>query len=189
MVLHKEFLNMIEEDIRKIDEFITNGTDDSRWELFRELDGKYQVCIDRFYEGMWWSVPNKNTLHFPRLRECPDYVIDNLKLVKYKLSVFRFGGNAVALPEVPATQVNVTTNVNISITFEQVRDELENMTSLTDEQTKDALEKVSEIEAVVKGEGNKKVKWEKIKPILTWLTDKSFDVAMTILPLLLQLQG
>ena len=52
-----------------------------------------------------------------------------------------------------------------------------------------ALEKVSEIESVVKGEGSKKSKWEKIKPILTWLADKSFDVAMTILPLLLQVQG
>ena len=49
--------------------------------------------------------------------------------------------------------------------------------------------KVSEIESVVKGEGSKKSKWEKIKPILTWLADKSFDIAMTILPLLLQVQG
>jgi ribosome-binding factor A len=63
------------------------------------------------------------------------------------------------------------------------------MTSLTDEQTKEALEKVSEIESVIKGEGSKKSKWEKIKPVLAWLADKSFDLAMTILPLLLQVQG
>ena len=188
MALQKEFLDMIEEDIRRIDDAIANGTDTSRWELFRELDGKYQVCIDHFYEGMWLSVPNKNILHFPDLKKYPDYVIDNLKMAKSKLAVFRFQGNAVALPEIPATQVNVTTNVNVNITFEQVRSKIEDMTSLTDEQTKEALDKVSEIESVVNGKGSKKAKWEKIKPILTWLADKSFDLAMTILPLLLKMQ-
>ena len=86
--------------------------------------------------------------------------------------------------------VNVSNNneINISITFEEVRKQIDDMTSLTEAQTKEALDKVSEIEAVVKGDGSKKSKWEKIKPILTWLADKSFDVAMTILPLLLQVQ-
>lgn len=92
-------------------------------------------------------------------------------------------------PSVPDVNVTVNNNVTVTITFEQVRAKIEDMTSLTDEQTKEALEKVSEIESVVKGEGSKKSKWEKIKPILTWLADKSFDVAMTILPLLLQVQG
>lgn len=189
MALQKEFLEMVEADIKRINDAIISGTDNSRWELFRELDGKYQVCIERFYDGMWLSVPNKNILHFPDLRKYPNYVTDNLKMVKSKLEVFRYQGNAVALPEVPATQVNVTTNVNVNITFEQVRAKIEDMTSLTDEQTKEALDKVSEIESVVKGEGSKKSKWEKIKPILTWLADKSFDVAVTILPLLLKIQG
>ena len=92
-------------------------------------------------------------------------------------------------PTTPDVNVTVNNNVTVNITFEQVRAKIEDMTSLTDEQTKEALEKVSEIESVVKGEGSKKTKWEKIKPILTWLADKSFDVAMTILPLLLQVQG
>jgi soluble cytochrome b562 len=77
---------------------------------------------------------------------------------------------------------------NVNITFEQVRAKIEDMTSLTDEQTKEALDKVSDIESVVNGEGSKKSKWEKIKPVLAWLADKSFDLAMTILPLLLKMQ-
>jgi hypothetical protein len=94
-----------------------------------------------------------------------------------------------AQPASPDVNVTVNNNVTVNITFEQVRAKIEDMTSLTDEQTKEALDKVSEIESVVKGDGNKKSKWEKIKPILVWLADKSFDVAMTILPLLLQVQG
>lgn len=188
MALQKEFLDMIEEDIRRIDASISNGTDTSRWELFREIDGKYQSCIADFYKGMWQNVPNKGYLVFYELQRHPDQVRDNLKMAKAKLEVFRFQGNAVALPEIPTTQVNVTTNVNVNITFEQVRSKIEDMTSLTDEQTKEALDKVSEIESVVNGEGSKKSKWEKIKPILAWLADKSFDLAMTILPLLLKMQ-
>ena len=122
-------------------------------------------------------------------------MIDNLNQMKPKLEAYALGWNMSkkSSPSSSTTtpNVNVTVNneINISITFEQVREKIEDMTSLTDEQTKEALEKVSEIESVVNGEGSKKTKWEKIKPILTWLADKSFDLAMTILPLLLQVQG
>ncbi len=124
-----------------------------------------------------------------------DAMIDNLNQMKPKLEAYALGWNMSkkSSPSSSTTtpNVNVTVNneINISITFEQVREKIEDMTSLTDEQTKEALEKVSEIESVVNGEGSKKTKWEKIKPILTWLADKSFDLAMTILPLLLQVQG
>ena len=55
-------------------------------------------------------------------------------------------------------------------------------------QNKNFLEKIDEIESIIKEDDSKKTKWEKFKPILTWLADKSFDVAMTILPLLLKMQ-
>ena len=124
-----------------------------------------------------------------------DAMIDNLNQMKPKLEAYALGWNmskkSSPSSSITTPNVNVTVNneINISITFEQVREKIEDMTSLTDEQTKEALDKVSEIESVVKGEGSKKTKWEKIKPFLTWLADKSFDLAMTILPLLLQVQG
>lgn len=188
MELQKEFLDMIQSDINRIEESVKQGTDEQRWELFREMDGKYQGCIKDFYEGMWLSIPGKNILHFPQLAEYPDYVLDNLKIVKAKLETYRFKGNAIALPENVRTQVNVTTNVNVSVTFEQARSQVNDMTSLTEEQTQEVLEKISEIEKVVRGSESKKTKWETIKPVLVWLADKSFDVGMTLLPLLLQLK-
>jgi len=189
MELQKEFLELIENDIKRIENSIKLGSDESRWELFREIDGRYQSCIKDFYKNMWQSLPKQNVLYFPKLKQYPEQVLDNLKMAKSKLEVFRFQANAVALPELQTTNVNVTTNINMSITFEQARAKIKDMTSLTDEQTKEALDKLSEIETAVKGGGSKKSKWEKIKPILTWLADKSFDVAMTILPLLLKVQG
>ena len=187
MEMQKEFLEMIKEDIARIENEASNGNDESRWNLFRELDGRYQVCIKDFYRGMWDSSHSGDKLFFPQLQKQPEYVIDNLKLVKSKLETFRFQANTINLPQLPATQVNVNNNINISITFEEVREKIEDMTSLTNEETEEVLAKISEIEEVVKSNDKKKTKWEKIKPVLVWLADKSCDVGTALLPLLLNI--
>lgn len=188
MEMQKEFLEMIESDIQRIDSSVVSGSDESRWELFRELDGRYQTCIANFYKGMWQSLPEGNVLYFIPLKKCPDQVIDNLKMVKAKLETFRYQANAINLPPLPTTQVNVNTNVNVNVTFEQVRSQIEDMTSLTDEETNEILDKISKLEEIINSKDKKKTKWEKVKPVVKWLADKSFDVGMTLLPLLLKLQ-
>lgn len=161
-------------------------------ELHRYLDGKYQYCIADWGKSMWGYG---DEIGFAYDMLGMDSLKENLTMMKPKLEAFMYGWNAAKQPSkympqtTPDVNVTVNNNVTINVTFEQVREKIEDMTSLTDEQTREALDKVSEIESVVKGEGSKKFKWEKIKPILAWLADKSFDVAMTILPLLLQVQG
>ena len=188
MTLSKEFRELIYNDIQSASEANKLSTD-AQLKLHRHLDGRYQACVKDWYKGLWGSDRDATQVFYGVLDNRPDHIIENLELMKAKLETLYYGMNTVDAPVPPSTQVNVTTNVNLNITFEQVRAKIEDMTSLTDEQTKEALNKVSEIESVVKGEGSKKSKWEKIKPILAWLADKSFDVAMTILPLLLQVQG
>jgi len=193
MALPKELIEMVEQDINRIESELKNGDDISRWKLFREMDGKYQSCIKNFYEGMWLSVPNKNVLHFPQLQQYPDYVVENLEMVQSKLLTYRFEANAV-VGQVPkgtdkqnGVTVTVNNHVNINITFEEVREKIEDMTSLTDHETKEILDKINEIETVINSNDKKKTKWEKVKPILTWLADKSFDVGVAIMPLLLKI--
>lgn len=187
MEIKKEFLEMITGDISRIDFEILGGDDESRWSLFRELDGRYQICIKDFYKGMWQSNRSGDILYFPQLKQNPEYVSDNLKLIKSKLETFRFQANSVNSPQLPATQVNVNNNINISVSFEEVREKIEDMTSLTDSETKEILDKINEIEEVINSNDKKKTKWEKVKPVLTWLADKSFDVGVAILPLLLKI--
>ena len=139
----KAFLDMVRKDIQRIDEAVSLCDSIKQWELFRELDGKYQACIREWYTGMWQSTRDGTQLYFNVLKEHPNQVTDNLRLVKSKLETYQFQMNAVEMSDTPSTQVNVTTNVNVNITFEQVREKIEDMTSLTDEQTKEALEKVS----------------------------------------------
>ena len=188
--LKKETEREVRKDIQKI-ETVDITDEKAVEELHRYLDGKYQGCIAEWGKIMWnYSKDNGFDYYFMG----SDAMIDNLNQMKPKLEAYALGWNMSkkSSPSRSTTtpNVNVTVNneINISITFEQVREKIEDMTSLTDEQTKEALEKVSEIESVVNGEGSKKSKWEKVKPILAWLADKSFDLAMTILPLLLQVQ-
>ena len=181
----------IREDIAAIDKAIESCDPKVILQMHQHIDGKYQACIAGWNQSIYGYIPGHG-INYSIIDV--DDLTHNLRIMKPKLEGFIEGWNAIASPTATATtipeiNVNTTTNVNITITFEQVRNKIEDMTSLTDEQTKEALEKISEIETVVKGEGSKKSKWEKIKPILTWLADKSFDVAMTILPLLLQVQG
>lgn len=187
MDVAEEFREMICNDIQRIVDS-PKLTTAEKLKLHRELDGRYQACITNWYVGFWGVNSAGTYLRYGKLEDTPRYISENLEMMKAKLETYRYQMNAVAV-ETPVQHINVTTNVNVTITFEQVRAKIEDMTSLTDEQTKDALDKVSEIETVVKGGGSKKSKWERIKPILAWLADKSFDVAMTILPLLLQVQG
>ena len=181
----------IKRDIQKIEEALQSANISEMQSLHKYLDGKYQCCIADWGKSMYGYI-NGHGFNYEWLNDEAS-LKDNLSTMKPKLEAFIHGWNTKGHPSNYArnSDVNVTvnTNVNVNITFEQAREKIENMTSLTDDQTKDALDKVSEIEAVVNGEGSKKFKWEKIKPILTWLADKSFDVAMTILPLLLQVQG
>ena len=186
--MDKRIVDMVENDIARIDDVIIRGDNESRWDLFREMDGKYQVCIADFHEGMYESVPGKNVLYFNVLREHPGEVLENLKFVKAKLTSFLFGANAVKLPALPSTQVNVTTNLHVEVTFEQVRSQIEDMTSLTNDETKEILEKISEIEKAVNSNDSKKTKWEKVKPVLKWIADKSLDVGIKLLPLILKIQ-
>lgn len=188
MEMPKEFYDMICSDIAQIDE-AGKLSEQNRFQLHRELDGKYQACIKDWRIGLWGSDKDASLIYYSMLAESPDSVLENLQMMKAKLETFKFQMNAVSLPELPATQVNVTTNVSIGVTFEQVRSQVEEMSSLTDEQTQEILEKINEIEEAVKSTGSKKTKWEKVKPVLKWLAEKSCDVGIALLPLILKIQS
>ena len=180
---------MVCNDIARIEKAKTTSNEE-RLKLHREIDGKYQACIKKWYEGLWGTDKEATIIWYQSLGMSPDSVQENLEMMKAKLETYKYQMNAVQLPkpEVSNSQVvNVTNSVNVNVTFEQVRKEVEEMTSLTNEQTQEVLDKISEIEEVVKSKDGKKSKWEKVKPVLTWLADKSCDVGIALLPLLLKI--
>lgn len=189
MDMPKEFYDMVCADIERLSN-TQNLSDDERLKLHREMDGKYQACIKKWYEGLWCTDKEATIIWYQSLGMSPDSVQENLEMMKAKLETYKYQMNAVQLPkpEVSNSQVvNVTNSVNVNVTFEQVRKEVEEMTSLTNKDTEEILEKISEIEEVVKSKDSKKSKWEKVKPVLAWMADKSCDVGIALLPLLLKI--
>lgn len=188
MEIPAEFIEMVEKDIELIDAVLAKG-DNEKLELFRELDGKYQACINGWGKSMYGYLPDYDFIDTRNLSgDSLDY---NLKYAKSKLQTYTFGMNAFDMPKQSDTIISIDNHntVQVNITFDDVRSQIDDMTSLTDEETRELLEKVNKLEEIVNSNEKKKTKWQMVSPILKWLADKSFDAAMTILPLILKLQG
>lgn len=176
-------------DIQRINEALKNADPHEMLELHRQLDGKYQHCIVGWGDSMYGYTAGYG-FHYEALDS--DSIKDNLTTMKPKLEAFIHGWNTISQPssagKIPDISVTVTNTVNISISFEEARKQIEDMSSLTDELTQEALKRIDEIERILNTDTSKKSKWEKIKPVLVWLADKSYDLGKTILPLLLKIQ-
>ena len=186
MGIPREFMDMVENDIVRIGQ-ASEMSYEERLQLHRELDGRYQSCIKNWGLGFWCTIRDSGYVCYSTLAWDEGGVLDNLKMMKAKLETYRFQLNAVTA-DTPAQQINVTTNVNVSVTFEQVRSQIEDMSSLSQEQTDEILEKIDELEEISKEKSSRKTKWEKVKPIIAFALDKGADVAIAILSLVMQMK-
>ena len=96
--------------------------------------------------------------------------------------------NAISLPKPSETNITVNNNVNISLSFQEAKQKIEDMTTLNREQTNEILAKIDELEKISKENISRKSKWEKVKPIIAFALDKGADVAIAILSLILQMK-
>lgn len=176
-------------DIKKIDDVLQQNNEKGLLEIHRYIDGKYQACITGWNQSVYGYVPGYG-FNYDVLDS--DSLIHNLKMMKPKLEAFADEWNVAATPSntptIPEINVNTTTNVNVSITFEQVREKIEDMTALSREQTDEILEKINELEEISKEKYSRKTKWEKVKPIIAFALDKGADVAIAILSLVMQMK-
>lgn len=187
MEMPKESYDMICEDIKRIEE-VDSLSSEEEFELHRELDGRYQACIQVWYKGFRGTNSDETKLYYNKLENFPDQVRHNLKMMKAKLEAYKRGMNAVSLPEPSATNITVNNNLNITLSFTEAKQRIEDMTALNREQTDEILAKIDELEKISKENISRKSKWEKIKPIVSFALDKGADVAIAFLSLVLQMK-
>ncbi len=181
----------IQSDIHKIDTALQNADPTEMVSLHKYLDGKYQYVIADWGKGMdgYYAEHGFNYEFLDA-----DSLRDNLFLMKPKLEAFMHGWNAIVQPvksvsaNTPDVNVTVNNNVTVNVTFEQVREEIEDMAALSREQTDEILEKINELEEISKESSSKKAKWEKVRPIISFALDKGVDVAIAILSLVVQMK-
>lgn len=180
MTISAEFKQIIDDDIEKCSTEIESGNKKSRRELHNRLITKYGKIIDGFNDNM-------PTLFYD---ESGIQCTTNLKTMQEKLLLFKAMGytNAYATDTSGITIHNSNQQSNpITITFDEVRQKVDDMGSLTENEIEEIHQKIKILEEIISSSERKTKKWEKAKDIIKWVADKGVDVGIAILPLLLQI--
>lgn len=85
-----------------------------------------------------------------------------------------------------STSTNTSTNLNTLFnhvqSFQELKNKIENMSTLTDSQIDEILEKIETLEKAINTNTRKSKKWENAKESIKWFLDKGFDIAKVIIP-------
>lgn len=176
--MNDEFKKIIDKDIARCEGVLSGRV--NAYALYQELLSKYSPVITDFDRRLFGIYGEQ------------DY-LPNILIMKSKLELFKSMGyqNAFDFNNTQMVINNNNTNSNvidINISFEQARKDIENMTALPDLEVEEILAKVDELEKIVQSKDRKTKKWDSAKEIIKWIADKGVDVGIALLPLLLQIK-
>ena len=189
------FKSMYEEDLESLKKAVSDSENRetpelAKLQLYKAVTARYHAYVpklsDGLYEymqayGLYEDVTGETLFH-------------NLDQIYNKMLAFKALGYPTLKDSIPqsAPMVQITnTNqnkVDINISFNDVRREIENMSALPDTEIEEILNKINELEKIVKSSERKSKKWENAKSIVKWIADKGVDVGIALLPLLLQIK-
>ena len=90
---------MVCADIKRLDN-VRNLSAEELFELHRQIDARYQACINKWCDGLWCSTSDGTHIAYGHLAQNPQkYVLSNLKMMKAKLETYKYQMNAVQLPK------------------------------------------------------------------------------------------
>lgn len=187
---HEALEKMLAADIGKIQKS-DSLSDTEQFALFKQIVAKYVGVVNNLYDGLYgyWAPNGHKTINYAVLQNSPENVKENLQFLCGKLELAEAGFGLVRTIPAQASssnKINIQNNFTPSISFEDARSEIKNIAGLTNEQVKDALSRIEEIEKATNNSKTEKMRWEKIKPILVWLGNSSFELAKVILPLIIK---
>lgn len=189
------FITMVHHDIQRCETFSSEAHDEKEAAKFHsELISKYHAYIDDFDSTLYGYNYVAHAMDIDLLGF--NSIVVNIESMKYKLiafeangcrNMFRESNNAGGNINIENTLSSVQTQ-SVIIDFDVVKKQVESMPGLSEKETEETLDKISEIKAIVELKESQKSKWQKLKPILAWIADKSVDVGLALLPLLLKIQ-
>lgn len=205
MEVAENFRKMIDEDIENLKDAIsdrsnTRTVEYAKLQLYKSATAKYHPYVPKFYDGLYNYFQNPSFYDDVE----GDSLYHNLNLICNKLITFKATGypsllsineqrdNSIVL-NANYTSQNSNNNSNENnnsfiISFTEVRQKMETMTSLPDTEIEEILHKISELEQIVNSTDRKSKNWENAKGIINWIADKGVDVGLSLLPLLQQIK-
>ena len=179
----KQFIKDTEELKSIIDDFNNIGPSTLN-PLYDSLIAKYSKIVPDFSDNIE-GYRKSDGFFFPVERVSLKKNIKNIyekMMVCVRLNFINIKFADVS--NIPFFQINNNNQntMEVNLTFEQLKDRVENITSVNNEEIDEILEKINEIEDICKSNDRKTKKWEKIKKILVWIMDKGIDVAIQVIP-------
>ena len=191
-----DFKLMYEEDLIALKKAISDSEniespESAKLQLYKVVTAKYHSYIPRLSDGLYGYIQAYGL--YEDVSE--ESLFHNLEQIYNKMLSFKALGypslnNNTAPHAMPMVQINNTNEniIDIKISFNDVRKEIENMSALPDSEIEEILDKIDELEKIVKSSERKSKKWENAKGIVKWIADKGVDVGIALLPLLLQIK-
>lgn len=183
------FENTVNTDITTIDEALASDSEEQMKQVHMMIDGKYSSAISNIGQSTY-GYNEKYGFNYELIGK--ESLAHNLYLMKSKLQGYLCSFPTKAVEAVPQNNISVnvsnTNEINVTVSFEQAKQKIDDMPGLTDTDTEEIKSKIDELEYISQETLPKKKKWEKVKPILAFALDKGADVAITIMGLILQMK-
>ena len=162
----------------------------AKLQLYKDVTAKYHPYIPKLSDGLYDYISSQAFYD----DVSGESLFHNLKQIYNKMLSFK----ALGFPSLqetisqgaPMVQITNTNEnkIDVNISFNDVRREIENMSALPDVEIEEILHKIDELEKIVKSSDRKSKKWENAKGVIKWIADKGVDVGIALLPLLLQIK-
>lgn len=189
------FKAMYEEDLVSLKNAISDSENRetpelAKLQLYKAVTARYHPYIPKLSDGLYDYI--QSYAFYDDVSG--ESLFHNLKQVYNKMLSFKALGypslQGLIPQSAPMVQITNTNEnkVDINISFNDVRREIENMSALPDAEIEEILNKINELEKIVKSPDRKSKKWENAKSIVKWIADKGVDVGIALLPLLLQIK-
>lgn len=183
----KELKEIVLADILECEKYLNSNSAVEADKFVDKIESKYSGIIDNISAGLVVDYDSNYNLNWEGIKT-------NLTILKEKMEVFVAMGCKNLFEKENHTSVQINNNnsnsnvIDINISFEQARKNIENMTALPDSEMEEILTKVDELEKIVQSKDRKTKKWDNAKEIIKWIADKGVDVEIALLPLLLQIK-
>lgn len=188
MIIQSKLKTIMENDIKEAKEKLKSCSIDK--EAVKTLYYAYSPYIKDLDKGTSfrkggasWSGTIIENANYARDLEL---IIKKLEVALASGRVNDIDGDGTAIKNNVQMTSESNVNLDVNIDFEQVITIVNEDSSLDDKTTQEIIEKIKIIEEIAKSNDNKKSKWNSLKTIVLWITEKSVDIATKLLPLIMK---
>lgn len=182
-------MELLNSYIQRCDEVIQRKDNQQAKTLFLEIMSVYEFEIPNFWSGLQSDI-GRSLLDWENMNS--SWLID-LPFVKSKLCNYVATVEEKSLSKTPTlvnnNYINTTATSSAYVDFENTikttQYTISEMESLSTEETQIALQKLDELITIAKSSDSRKTKWQKIAPIFKWIADKSVELAIAFVPVLM----